>query len=719
MWWILLIAIGLVQCQDFCNIKNYTPQCQYACRCNGSCDSIGNCLGSSCSDGWFGTACQYSDVTNNAMILPKSAETLRANSSRQDCGQRVGPHFVILTWNLALPFTWLRIKIINKTTFKNISLSLNDALCQRTKIFSTDDTTLDLYCDNNVSMTTLKLEGDSVGNICTIFVSGGRNFALFQKTEQSSTHESHNYDSQFAVDGMVRFHCIFYGCSHTNQRDLCPSWTVRFDQDYYIYKCVIYNRNAERQRLKGFVLEMLDQRNSTLFRYEDSEPTKLVYTVLNLNGGSVAAINVSQKNWYGPDLVPYVSINEFEAYGECLPGFWGLSCKERCPTSCSSSCHAEHGKCNTICIGYADPPLCSIECDSTKWGPNCSNNCSASCYNSSCDKLTGMCLFGCLGYQDFPYCTTECNETSYGLNCSNTCPSNCINGTCDSITGKCSGCMPGFKGVFCNIACDATFFGSTCKERCSTQCSQNACDSKTGKCFTCLPGYKGDFCNIICEFTHYGQNCSSTCSPSCIDQLCDRHDGHCLSCNKTMYGKQCKEKCPMYCLNDSCEMFSGKCMACKPDYVGDFCDKSPNAQDISVAVGVGVGLGAAVVLLIVLVVVVVYKRRVRQRKQETVDGVDNVAKLQEEDHYDTVQPHEIYDTDSLHDHYDSVPNELNDIEKANERHYEIQSSQQTYDQLSFDIDDTGKVHYEKVSSPKQNENISRLKQYENVSIEDK
>ncbi|KAI8773543.1 hypothetical protein BgiBS90_025961, partial [Biomphalaria glabrata] len=57
-------------------------------------------------------------------------------------------------------------------TFKNISLSLNDALCQRTQIFSNDDTTLDLYCDNNVSMTTLKLEGDSVGNICTIFVSG-------------------------------------------------------------------------------------------------------------------------------------------------------------------------------------------------------------------------------------------------------------------------------------------------------------------------------------------------------------------------------------------------------------------------------------------------------------------------------------------------------------------------------------------------------------------
>ncbi|KAK6991281.1 hypothetical protein BgiMline_014643, partial [Biomphalaria glabrata] len=57
-------------------------------------------------------------------------------------------------------------------SFKDISLSLNNALCQNTTIFSVDNETLDLYCDNNVSMTTLKLEGNSVGNICTLFVSG-------------------------------------------------------------------------------------------------------------------------------------------------------------------------------------------------------------------------------------------------------------------------------------------------------------------------------------------------------------------------------------------------------------------------------------------------------------------------------------------------------------------------------------------------------------------
>ncbi|KAK6991270.1 Adhesion G protein-coupled receptor L4, partial [Biomphalaria glabrata] len=98
----------------FCHILNYTSSCKYDCRCKGSCDSDGNCIESSCSDGWFGSACQYSDVVINATILPQSLETVRSNSSRQDCGQRVGPQFVLLTWKVPLPITWLRIKLLNK-----------------------------------------------------------------------------------------------------------------------------------------------------------------------------------------------------------------------------------------------------------------------------------------------------------------------------------------------------------------------------------------------------------------------------------------------------------------------------------------------------------------------------------------------------------------------------------------------------------------------------
>ncbi|XP_055885030.1 uncharacterized protein LOC106066879 isoform X2 [Biomphalaria glabrata] len=295
--WLLLLIVTVVQCQDFCHVNTYNSSCKYACRCKGPCDSDGNCIGSSCSEGWFGSACQYSDVVMTATIHPKRAESLRSNSSGHDCGQRFGPHYVLLTWIEEQPFTWLRIIILNQTSLTNMSISINNASCAKTNIFSVDDTTMDIACNTNVSMTTLKLEGEDVGNICTLFVSG--------------------------VD-------------------------------------------SERHRLNGFLLEMLDSHNATLDQFQDdSSSPKLVYSVL-IRTGSYIAARVRQKSTTNPQLVTYVSLNEFEAYGECLPGFWGLNCKEKCPPFCNTSCHAEHGKCNTIYISYTDLPQSSI-------GPNTLN----------------------------------------------------------------------------------------------------------------------------------------------------------------------------------------------------------------------------------------------------------------------------------------------------------------------------------------------------------
>ncbi|XP_055885025.1 uncharacterized protein LOC106076529 isoform X2 [Biomphalaria glabrata] len=694
--WILFYFIISVDCQDFCNIVNYALPCKYACRCKGSCDSKGNCLGSSCSDGWFGLACQYNDLVIDAKIEPPSGETLRSNSSRQDCSLRLLLHYVLFTWSEPQTFTWLRVNVINKSSFRNITLSLNNALCQNARLISVDETTLDIFCDNNVAMTTLKLEGNSVESICTIFISGGRNFALFQKTSQSSTF--HSDDSKYAVDGKILVSCYGGRCSHTNIGDITPYWTVNFGQEYNIKKCVLYNRiDSEKERLKGFLLEMLDDNNLTIFTYQNaSEPTKLVYTVLNLNGSSVAGVRISQTNKFNQDATPFVCLNEFEAYGDCLPGFWGLECKKLCPESCKSSCHVQLGTCNTICNGKSDPPLCSIECASTKWGPNCLNNCNASCYNSSCDKLTGLCSTGCIGYQDFPHCTA--------------------NNSCDAITGECFSCKPGYTGIYCNNPCSVTHFGSNCRETCSAQCSQNVCDPQTGRCLTCIPGYKGEFCNIICDSKYYGQNCSNICSTSCVDQTCDRYDGHCLRCNKTMYGRQCLEKCSSRCLNDSCDVSTGKCLACKPDYVGDFCDRNP--MDVYVAVGIAVG-AATVVVLLIMAGTVAYKRRVQPTKLKSDAGIDNVAKSQENDHYESIQNIDRNDSISIHDHYDIDSSESDGKQKENESQYETVSSQNPYDKLSSDVDETSNAQYEKVASPNQYENFSRKKQLGHFAINDK
>ncbi|KAK0065004.1 neurotrypsin, partial [Biomphalaria pfeifferi] len=383
-------------------------------------------------------------------------------------------------------FQKFTVHTVTSVSYTDLTFTLNGKLCQKARLFSVDDKTLDVACDDHVLMTVLEI-GGLKHLINSLHLSGGCNFALFQRTE-------YYYDSQFAVDGMVRFDCIYYGCSHTNQRDLCPSWTVRFDRD-------------------------------TTF------------------------INVL-----------YIT--------ESL--YW----------SCRS---------------------------------------------------TSLCKGSVLDEGSMPDEWLRSNLTN------------------DNTT---------------RIACPEGKYGLNCQWQCSVYCEK--CSKVNRSYLLCPPGWLGLTCEKACAPNHYGQSCQNECSPHCDPP-------------------------------NTCNSVSGYCK-CQPGWTNTTCNKGSNIQDISVAVGLGVGLGAAVVL------VVVYESDKEKKKHVTrcrqCRKVTRRRSLRQSSR-----------------HYDSVPNELNDIEKANERHYEIQSSQQTYDKLSFDLDDTGQVHYEKVASPKQYENISRQKQYEQFSID--
>uniref|UniRef100_A0A2C9L373 Uncharacterized protein n=1 Tax=Biomphalaria glabrata TaxID=6526 RepID=A0A2C9L373_BIOGL len=291
-------------------------------------------------------------------------------------------------WNKPALFTWLRLEFDSKVSYNDLTLTLNGKLCQNTRLFSVDDKTLDVACDDHVLMTILEI-GGLKHLINSLHLSGGRNFALFQTSYQSSTMNA--YGSQFAVDGIVLNYCQNVGCSHTDLLHTSPTWTVFFDQQYNINKCVLYSVHEETKKLNGFVLEMLGINNATLYRYQDdSNSSEYYYPVLIKEGGYFAA-RVSRQQTISQQSAAFLVLNEFEAYGDCVPGFWGLTCREKCPTSCSLSCHPEHGKCNEICVGYTDPPNCSIECDRTHFGLHCKTNCSSQCSQTGCDSKTGRC----------------------------------------------------------------------------------------------------------------------------------------------------------------------------------------------------------------------------------------------------------------------------------------------------------------------------------------
>lgn len=85
-----------------------------------------------------------------------------------------------------------------------------------------------------------------------------------------------------------------------------------------------------------------------------------------------------------------------------------------------------------------------------------------------------------------------CDSSHYGPTCSETCSFNCNNG-CRPDNGDCLDCVKGM-------------FGSKCNKTCSTGCVYG-CDQFTGQC-TCKQGSQNDSCvgkqyaNVwVCLFT--------------------------------------------------------------------------------------------------------------------------------------------------------------------------------------------------------------------------
>ncbi|KAH9490854.1 hypothetical protein Btru_033553 [Bulinus truncatus] len=443
MWiyFVLNLLFITVASQAPCTNCFYSSGRKFQCHCADKCDSEGKCIGAStdCSSGWFGLRCQYQNLAYYYIknIEPSRAGGLLSGSTNSQCSNDSSLQSVSVTWNMSLPFTWLRLKLADNGSLDNFTLSFVltktnvSVSCVNQTMYQVDETTFDIHCVISEATSQFKLEGKIVRSICSLKVNGV---------------------------------------------DVVPV------------------------RLKHFKLEALDNKNVTIFYYKDQQDTyQLVYTVLYLEKGLVNGIRFNQTNIYYPtDKNPYVSINEFQAFGECRSGYWDLNCSRQCQSPCTDYCSMEDGSCNSICIGYNDPPKCSKECTVNKWGINCKKDCSSSCYNSSCDKQTGQCLYGCNGFSYPPSCTQACQNNSWGNNCISPCSLHCLRGICNAQSGTCNfGCDVGYQLPDCTQTCEDDHFGLNCSQLCSKQCLAGTCRSDSGKCHSCIEGYHGDHCDTF------------------------------------------------------------------------------------------------------------------------------------------------------------------------------------------------------------------------------
>uniref|UniRef100_A0A2C9KTG8 Fucolectin tachylectin-4 pentraxin-1 domain-containing protein n=1 Tax=Biomphalaria glabrata TaxID=6526 RepID=A0A2C9KTG8_BIOGL len=308
-------------CQAMCPAGFFGSWCQYKCHCAEKCDDSGACIGQqpSCAKGWFGLGCQYEDIAVNAELLLNGA--LSSTKLQAQCVNIGNIKTLTLSWSTSQVFTWMRIQTLDTDILKNFTVTFYSGgrtlACAEQKILQMDKNKYNIYCQMNVAITQITLSGEAVKSICSVHVNGGRNLALKQQTSQTSTHLK--YESQFAVDGIVAPSCRFSNCSHTAVYDTTPSWSVMFDQAYLFNRFVLYNRlDSSTFRLKYFGLQVLDEKHSVIFNYTDTNHSnnQSVYTVLYPDNKPAAIVTVVQTHMNDIlDAVPYVSLNEFEAYG--------------------------------------------------------------------------------------------------------------------------------------------------------------------------------------------------------------------------------------------------------------------------------------------------------------------------------------------------------------------------------------------------------------------
>ncbi|KAK0064989.1 platelet endothelial aggregation receptor 1-like isoform X2 [Biomphalaria pfeifferi] len=506
-WSLVCFFFGNVRADNSCSAGWFGNYCQYKCHCNNStCDTNGDCVGTTpCERGWFGYKCQYQDLSS----LADTSQQRLIDGDDSTCNEDLNVTSVSFTLKTPFLFSWMRLVFHLQETLKKLTIefkTMNDTIkCQDPRILQGSDTTFDIYCTISVKIQVINITGDSTKYLCSVYLSGGRNVAIRQPTQQSSNFKEINgvpTGSENAVDGNADRNYEKGSCTHTDAGDLDQTWSVKFNTSFVVNKFVLYNRDFPStsnvpRRLQHFILLALNEIKHLEMQYQDQEAQVLqVYTVNEYITNPISQVNISTGN----KTDNYLTLCEVEIYGDCPEGRHNLDCNQNCDTKCGHHCNTYDGSCNYICLGFSNPPECNKTCDRGKWGMNCNMNCSQNCFNSNCDRETGICVTGCRGFSDPPSCTKNCPSAVWGVNC-----------------------------LWCNEECPESQWGDDCSNNCSSNCWGEVCNKLSGLCESGCHGFSNPpDCTQSCPDGSWGLNCHSKCSTQCINQICHSVTGHCM-----------------------------------------------------------------------------------------------------------------------------------------------------------------------------------------------
>ncbi|KAH9490836.1 hypothetical protein Btru_033524 [Bulinus truncatus] len=414
-----------------CDSGWFGSKCQFQCHCSKGCDKSGQCKDEEkCVYGWFGYKCQYKDAISyiTAPSVNYSVNTnVLGDSDDSTCLITGTFETIILTLSPKIPFFFVRLVVANTDLLYKFTVYVQDANdiskrieCQRQKFTLVDKKTVDIRCEMNELVDKVILKGQGITSLCSIYVNRGRNVAVRQRVEQTSTNGS--YIAEKAVDGSTDTTFSRGSCTLTeNVTDSAPTWILTLDEPVVVGSFEVHNRDDSPMNYYFY--------GSTLLTFNTNNET--CYTSLsNINKTPIEKVKITASKYQYTTAI--LSFCELLVFGECPPGKWDLDCKRTCKSECPNSCSEWDGSCPTSCLG-SYPPACTVECPVDKWGVNCKENCSDRCQYKYCNSVDGLCTAGCNGYSDPPYCTKACENGRYGLNCLNQYQQTWMTGPSDEI----------------------------------------------------------------------------------------------------------------------------------------------------------------------------------------------------------------------------------------------------------------------------------------------
>ncbi|GFS02949.1 fucolectin-related molecule [Elysia marginata] len=180
------------------------------------------------------------------------------DSNDESCNEGISKT-VTVTLDTAIPLTWVRVVVKDGVSLRKIQLryqlknSSGEQKCQNQLESEVDKRTRDISCSEVGVVSRVTLSGPGVGDLCTLYISGGRNVALKQSAKQSSKYFPPDvlnaFHAENAVDG--RFYTpdtLKFTCTHTVPNPGDNWWTLTFSQPMNVTRFIINNRWGKEKK---------------------------------------------------------------------------------------------------------------------------------------------------------------------------------------------------------------------------------------------------------------------------------------------------------------------------------------------------------------------------------------------------------------------------------------------------------------------------------------